>query len=47
MFAGLGEERGEATVDVLVDLGISSSFLRAGVGGVDWFGLVLPLLDIG
>ena len=46
MLAGLGEERGEATVDVLVDLGVSSNFRRAGVGGVDWFGLVLPL-DIG
>lgn len=43
MLTGLGEERGETTVDVLVDLGISSSFRRAGVGGVDWFGLVLPL----
>lgn len=43
VFAGLGEERGETTVDVLVDLGVSSSFRRAGVGGVDWFGLVLPL----
>lgn len=42
----MGEERGETTVDVLVDLGISSSFRRAGVGGVDWFGLVLPR-DIG
>jgi len=31
---------------VLVDLGISSNFRRAGVGGVDRFGLVLPL-DIG
>jgi len=35
VLAGLGEERGETTVDVLVDLGVSSSFLRAGVGGVD------------
>lgn len=35
VLAGLGEERGEATVDVLVDFGVSSSFLRAGVGGVD------------
>lgn len=31
---------------MLVDLGISSNFRRAGVGGVDRFGLVLPL-DIG
>jgi len=46
VLAGLGEERGETTVDVLVDLGTSSSFRRAGVGGVDWFGLVLPR-DIG
>lgn len=46
VLAGLGEERGETTVDVLVDFGISSNFRRAGVGGVDWLGLVLPL-DIG
>lgn len=46
VFVGLGEERGETTVDVLVDLGVSSNFRRAGVGGVDWLGLVLPL-DIG
>lgn len=47
VLAGLGEERGETTVDVLVDLGVSSNFRRAGVGGVDWLGLVLPLDDIG
>lgn len=47
VLTGLGDEGGETTVDALVDLGVSSSFLRAGVGGVDWFGLVLPLLDIG
>lgn len=46
VLVGLGEERGETTVDVLVDLGISSNFRRAGVGGVDRFGLVLPL-DVG
>ena len=46
VLAGFGEERGETTVDVLVDLGINSNFRRAGVGGVDWFGLVLPR-DIG
>lgn len=43
MIVGLGEERGETTVDVLVDLGVNSNFRRAGVGGVDWLGLVLPL----
>ena len=35
VLAGLGEERGETTVDVLVDLGVNSNFRRAGVGGVD------------